>query len=158
MDFLEESEFLLSAETEYVTLVCSFDSIGFHALENKDLLLFTPRSQIGRCLPDDPVHFAQLDHEYCGLFSPSFQKLGFSSIFLYFSIDVPLVQVEVIVFEFLHEILLVQFLGLLMTHKIVILLLSPLIHQKFTEIWSNRLILLEEHAILATEFLFLSSL
>ena len=45
-----------------------------------------------------------------------------------------------------------------MSLLVIILLLSPLVHQELAEIWSDGLILFEEHAIVAIEILFLSSL
>lgn len=109
-------------------------------------------------MSDNSIHQTHFDHEHCRFLSPSFQELGFSSFFLNVSIDIPFLQIEVKVFEFLHHLLLVLFQGLLMTLLVIILLLSPLVHQELAEIWSDGLILFEEHAIVAVEILFLSSL
>lgn len=111
-------------------------------------------------MPDDSVHLTQFDHGNGRLNSPVFQELGFSSLFLNVSIDIPFVQIEVKVFEFLQEVLLVLFRGLLMTLKGLTLLLSPLVHQELAEIRSDGLVLFEErtHAVLAAELLFLPSL
>ena len=158
LNFLQESQLGVATESCDVPKVCPLDPIGFHTLENQNLLLLSPCLEVLGGMPDNSVHLTQLYHENRGFNSSVFQEFGFSALFLNVSIDIPFVQIEVIVFELFHKVYFVLFGSPLVAYHVVVLLLSPLVHQEFAEIRGDSLVLFEEQAFVAAELLFLPSL